>query len=48
MDVGEHHITVSLIDWNTPGNNDFAVAEEVTVVGENTKRPDIVLYVRMS
>ena len=28
-----------------PAANDFAVAEEVTVAGKNTKRPDIVLYV---
>ena len=33
------------IDWKNPGNNDFAIAEEVTVRGENTKRPDLVLYV---
>ena len=38
-------ITVWLIDWSTPDNNDFAVAEEVTVAGANTKRPDVVLYV---
>jgi type I restriction enzyme R subunit len=44
-DVGEQHITVWLIDWNTLGNNDFAVAEEVTVAGVNDKRPDLVLYV---
>lgn len=44
-DVGEQHITVWLIDWNKPVNNDFAIAEEVTVAGENSKRPDIVLYV---
>jgi len=44
-DVGEHHLTVRLIDWDNPGNNDFAIAEEVTVAGEHTKRPDIVLYV---
>jgi len=37
--------TVWLIDWKNPLNNHFAVAEEVTVKGENTKRPDIVLYV---
>jgi type I restriction enzyme R subunit len=43
--VGEQNITVWLIDWNTPVKNDFAIAEEVTVTGENTKRPDIVLYV---
>ena len=34
-----------LRDWHNPENNDFAVAEEVTVVGANTKRPDVVLYV---
>jgi type I restriction enzyme, R subunit len=34
-----------LIDWEKPLNNDFAVAEEVTVEGVNTKRPDVVLYV---
>ena len=44
-DVGEHHVTVWLIDWTNPRANDFAVAEEVTVAGENTKRPDLVLYV---
>ena len=44
-DFGEHKITVWLIDWGNVDNNDFAIAEEVTVTGENTKRPDIVLYV---
>jgi type I restriction enzyme, R subunit len=44
-DVGEQNVTVWLIDWTNPGNNDFAVAEEVTVLGVNDKRPDIVLYV---
>ncbi len=43
--AGEQIITIWLIDWATPTNNDFAIAEEVTVVGENTKRPDVVLYV---
>jgi type I restriction enzyme R subunit len=44
-DVGEQNITVWLIDWTNPGNNYFAIAEEVTVAGEHAKRPDIVLYV---
>jgi type I restriction enzyme, R subunit len=44
-DVGEHNISVFLIDWETPENNDFAIAEEVTIDGVHTKRPDIVLYV---
>ena len=43
--AGEQTITVWLVDWTTPTNNDFAIAEEVTVAGENTKRPDLVLYV---
>ncbi len=43
--AGEHAETVQLIDWDTPSNNDFAVAEEVTVTGKNIKRPDVVLYV---
>jgi type I restriction enzyme, R subunit len=44
-DIGEQNITVWLIDWVSPENNDFAIAEEVTIAGENKKRPDIVLYV---
>ena len=44
-DVGEQNVTIWLIDWTSLGNNDFAIAEEVTVAGENTKRPDLVLYV---
>ena len=43
--VAEQTVTVWLMDWDNPGNNDFAVAEEVTVAGANTKRPDVVLYV---
>jgi type I restriction enzyme, R subunit len=37
--------TVKLIDWEKPEANHFAVAEEVTVIGQHTKRPDLVLYV---
>jgi len=37
--------TVWLIDWKNPERNHFAIAEEVTVPGENTKRPDIVIYI---
>jgi len=44
-DVGEQTQTVWLIDWQTPTANHFAFAEEVTVLGQHTKRPDIVLYV---
>jgi len=44
-EAGENTRTVWLIDWKHPECNHFAIAEEVTVAGENTKRPDIVLYV---
>jgi len=44
-DAGEHTQTVWLIDWEEPLNNHFAIAEEVTVTGVHTKRPDVVLYV---
>lgn len=44
-DVGENTQTVRLIDWENPANNHFAIAEEVTIKGENRKRPDIVIYV---
>jgi type I restriction enzyme R subunit len=44
-EVGEQTATVWLIDWENPTKNDFGVAEEVTVYGVRTKRPDIVLYV---
>ena len=43
--AGERTATVWLIDWKNPANNDFAIAEEVTIAGENIKRPDLVLYV---
>jgi type I restriction enzyme R subunit len=37
--------TVHLIDWNDPEENDFAIAEEVTLGGNLERRPDLVLYV---
>lgn len=43
--IGFNDETVELIDWKNPDNNHFAIAEEVTIKGENDKRPDIVLYV---
>ena len=51
--AGENRVTVWLIDWQQPENNDFAVAEEVTVKGADlanaakasTKRPDVVIYI---
>ena len=44
-DVGEHRVTVKLIDWKNPRNNDFGIAEEVALEGQHTKRPDLVLYI---
>jgi type I restriction enzyme R subunit len=43
--AGVPHETVHLIDWVTPANNHFAVAEEVTLKGGHERRPDVVLYV---
>ncbi len=37
-------VTVELIDEANPLNNDFAIAEEVTVVGQQEKRSDLVIY----
>lgn len=36
---------VKFINWAEPHKNDFYIAEEVTVKGEHTKRPDVVLYI---
>lgn len=44
-EVGKNTDNVNLIDWQNPLNNDFAIAEEVTVYGNHEKRPDVVLYV---
>ncbi len=46
--VGQAHETVHLIDWDNPRQNDFALAEEVTLKGgepgSHQRRPDLVLY----
>lgn len=44
-EVGAQVQTVHLINWKEPLKNHFAIAEEVTYLGKNIKRPDIVLYV---
>ncbi|MFT4178873.1 MAG: HsdR family type I site-specific deoxyribonuclease [Thermomonas sp.] len=36
---------VELINWKQPEKNHFAIAEEVTLIGNAERRPDIVLYV---
>jgi len=45
ISAGKAHDTVHLIDWEHPENNDFALAEEVTLKGGYERRPDIVLYI---
>ena len=44
-EAGQNKETVRLIDWKNPQENDFAIAEEVTIKGQHDKRPDIVIYV---
>ena len=44
-EAGKVTETVHLIDWLHPENNDFAIAEEVTLKGNLERRPDLVLYV---
>ena len=44
-EAGANMETVELVDWKNPLANDFALAQEVTVLGAaHTKRPDVVLY----
>ena len=43
--AGLQNETVWLMDWATPEANHFTIAEEVTIQGQHTKRPDLVLYV---
>ena len=44
-ETGKNTQTVALIDWKNPQQNNFYIAEEVSIKGEHNKRPDIVLYV---
>ena len=44
-DASSHFETVHLINWDNFADNDFAIAEEVTIKGNKTKRPDIVIYI---
>ncbi len=43
--IGEQFETVWLVDWSEAAANHFVVAEEVSIKGEHTKRPDMVIYV---
>ena len=44
-DAGKPTERVKLINWNDPSANNFAIAEEVTLKGNNERRPDLVLYI---
>jgi len=44
-EVGKNSEKVHFIDWKNFSKNDFAIAEEVTIKSNKTKRPDIVIYV---
>lgn len=44
-EVSEKTKTVHLIDWKNPMENDFQIAEEVTIHGTSDRRPDMVVYV---
>ena len=43
--AGRPNEQVQIIDWEKPENNDFALAEEVTLQGGYERRPDIVIYI---
>ncbi|HRQ87181.1 MAG TPA: type I restriction endonuclease subunit R, partial [Bacteroidia bacterium] len=42
--AGQEFETVHLVEWEHPENNDFALAEEVTLKGGHERRPDLVIY----
>ena len=44
-EVTEKKKMVHLIDWANPMENDFQIAEEVTIHGTSDRRPDLVVYV---
>ena len=44
VEAGQVNETVRLVNWGQPSDNDFAIAEEVTLKGGHERRPDIVLY----
>lgn len=42
--AGGPYETVHLIDWHTPEQNQFGLAQEVTLKGGYERRPDLVVY----
>jgi type I restriction enzyme R subunit len=45
IEAGKVTETVKLVNWDKPEQNDFVIVEEVTLRGDNERRPDLVLYV---
>ncbi len=43
-EAGKVTETVHIVEWSDPAQNDFAIAEEVTLRGGLERRPDLVLY----
>jgi type I restriction enzyme R subunit len=41
--IGDNNQTVIFINFEDPYDNDFYIAEEVSIKGENNKRPDICI-----
>lgn len=44
VEAGAVMETVHLVNWAQPTDNDFVIAEEVTLKGGHERRPDLVLY----
>ena len=44
-DISECKKTIHVINWENPAENDFYIAEEVTIHGTSDRRPDVVVYV---
>ncbi len=45
VEAGRSTEQVFLINWDEPEENNFAIAEEVTLKGAHNRRPDLVIYV---
>lgn len=35
---------IYVVDWNNPANNDFCVVNQLSIRGQNDRRPDILVY----
>ncbi|MBK7760761.1 MAG: type I restriction endonuclease subunit R [Deltaproteobacteria bacterium] len=41
----ESHRTITVVDLDHPERNHYAVTHQLSIVGRNTRRPDVVIYV---